>query len=469
MRFLSIVLLIKAALMLFVIGYSGIGLGPDEAQYWTWSRHLDFGYYSKPPGIAWEIAFGTSLFGATEMGVRFGAVVLGTLFAFAVYFLAKEAKLSENRCIVAALLAAFTPLGIFSTFLAITDGGMLLFWTLGLLFFIRERRSYLLIGLMVACGALFKWPIYLLWVLLLPFGYKSWKFYLGVAISFLGLLPTVYWNVGHDWATFKHVTTIVQGGNDGGSSGNPLDFIGSQVAILSPVVFILLMISWFKLPKQSSQLFFLGASSLAILLAFIVYSFFKKGQGNWCLFAYPGAFVYLAGVWDRKGWMNFALAVSVAVTALIFLVPLPWKMNPFRHNLGWNEFKKLPFDQAKQFLLADKYQITSILSFYNPTQQDAYFFNILGTRKNQFSYWGGLDKEKGKDAIFVVVETAPQLDEKLDKLSAFYTEKLAPYFEKVDQPTRMPLFSYNGQTVKSALIFHATNYNGTAPQDPEKY
>ncbi|MBC7667769.1 MAG: 4-amino-4-deoxy-L-arabinose transferase, partial [Gemmatimonadaceae bacterium] len=28
-------------------------LYPDEAQYWLWSRHLDFGYFSKPPMIAW--------------------------------------------------------------------------------------------------------------------------------------------------------------------------------------------------------------------------------------------------------------------------------------------------------------------------------------------------------------------------------------------------------------------------------
>ena len=30
-------------------------LYPDEAQYWLWSRTLSFGYYSKPPIIAWAI------------------------------------------------------------------------------------------------------------------------------------------------------------------------------------------------------------------------------------------------------------------------------------------------------------------------------------------------------------------------------------------------------------------------------
>ncbi|HWU81152.1 MAG TPA: 4-amino-4-deoxy-L-arabinose transferase, partial [Caulobacter sp.] len=30
-------------------------LYPDEAQYWLWSRELAFGYFSKPPMIAWLI------------------------------------------------------------------------------------------------------------------------------------------------------------------------------------------------------------------------------------------------------------------------------------------------------------------------------------------------------------------------------------------------------------------------------
>src|SRR6266576_1874440 len=27
----------------------------DEAQYWFWGQNLDFGYYSKPPMIAWVV------------------------------------------------------------------------------------------------------------------------------------------------------------------------------------------------------------------------------------------------------------------------------------------------------------------------------------------------------------------------------------------------------------------------------
>ena len=45
----------------------------DEAQYWTWAQHLDWGYFSKPPGIAALIAASTSMFGDGMLGYAKGA------------------------------------------------------------------------------------------------------------------------------------------------------------------------------------------------------------------------------------------------------------------------------------------------------------------------------------------------------------------------------------------------------------
>ena len=50
----------------------------DEAYYWDWSRQLDWGYYSKPPMVAWLIALSTWLAGPSTWAVRLPAVVLGT-------------------------------------------------------------------------------------------------------------------------------------------------------------------------------------------------------------------------------------------------------------------------------------------------------------------------------------------------------------------------------------------------------
>ena len=57
------VLTVARLVTLFV---TPIGLYPDEAQYWLWSRVLDWGYFSKPPMIAWLIRATTALGGDGE-------------------------------------------------------------------------------------------------------------------------------------------------------------------------------------------------------------------------------------------------------------------------------------------------------------------------------------------------------------------------------------------------------------------
>ena len=48
-------------------------LGVDEAQYWLWSQTPDFGYFTKPPLIAWIIGLAHWLFGHQMWAVRLPA------------------------------------------------------------------------------------------------------------------------------------------------------------------------------------------------------------------------------------------------------------------------------------------------------------------------------------------------------------------------------------------------------------
>src|SRR5262245_36482166 len=150
------ILLIKALFSLYIILSGMIGLGPDEAQYWTWSQQLDWGYYSKPPGIAWQIWLGTLFFGNAELGVRFMALVLSFLLPVAVYCLAKAAKLAHQVAFWAALTIALSPLGFMSSLLATTDGGLTLFWTLACIPIVKglaesKTPNYFVVGIFVLC------------------------------------------------------------------------------------------------------------------------------------------------------------------------------------------------------------------------------------------------------------------------------------------------------------------------------
>lgn len=489
------ILVVKAIIACILIGAYDIHLSPDEAQYWNWSKQLNWGYFSKPPAIAWQIWTTTLIFGHNEFGIRFGAIVISFFLALVVYHLAQSAQLTEKVSFWAAIVIAFSPLGIFLSFAATTDGGATLFLTLGIAEIVRgvgrlTGPNYARTGVWILLGALYKWIAYIIWpvtIVMLFFHPKLRNKTLiwGILISLLALLPSIYWNATHDWATFKHVSnTLYHTGAKKG--GNVVDFFFSQVGIISPIYFILLVASYFHIRKP--QLIYCGLFPMLIFF-YLVTSFFKKMQPNWGDFLYPPGAVLIAWVALEKIrlgriWLHIGTWLSIVGT--IFAIAIPWmqvhhvfsaypisyKANPFRQSMGWHKVEKAlaaaGYDPAHNFLFGDRYQATSLLSFYGPEKKPAYFFNVNQERKNHFSYSCRMENyEKGETGFFVLFENIPY--EWSDWYSNHYPDKLAPYFEQVEFVDAYPLFAAYGKDVKHALIFKCTNYLGTAPIDPNKY
>lgn len=493
---LFLILLLKAFFFLWVISSGFLSLSPDEAQYWSWSRHLDWGYYSKPPGIAWQIRLTSSLLGDTELGVRFGSVVLSSLLSIAVFSLAKESGLCPLACFWCAISLTFIPLGLLASLLAITDGALVLFWTMGATVIARGLRlekppNFYLLGVYIALGSLFKWPIFLLWVamaitLYLSPRLRSPHFYGGVALSSLGLLPSLIWNREHGWVTFKHTAGNILGSAEVvGWQGNPLSFLGEQIFLLSPLLFFLLLKGWHSLWRDTKSfslpLAFCGFSSLCGISGYTLLACFKKMQGNWCDFLIPQALLFVHGyAWQqRKGhyWIPIALLVSLCLTTLVTLLPflphelggkwksLQYKINPFRHMLGGRNLeealKKSHYDLDKEFLFADTYQTCSLLSFYNPSQKQAYFFNLRGIRNNQFCYWPGMEeREISHSGIFAVIENHPALEKKFPNYPSFYLKELKNYFEEVFFLGEFPLFLQGEIPMRGVQLYRCQHYNG---------
>jgi hypothetical protein len=498
---LSLLLILKAVLILIALPSTEIGLAPDEAQYWTWSQHPDWGYYSKPPAIAWQIALGTYFFGNNELGVRFGAFVWGFLIPLAVYRLALAAQCARSTAFWSGLLFALTPLGITLSIFSTTDGGYLLFWTLALASLaetVSEDRPphYLLLGALVLCGALFKWPIYFLWLVVLPYTPRKdiLPFFSGLLLSLLGLIPSLIWNRTHEWATFRHVLVTMQGGNQianaskAAAQGNFWDFIGAQALLLSPLVFILLLIAFYRLctsgKRMGSAPFLLGATSLAFLVLYSFLALFQKMQGNWCLYAYPSAMVFLCWFFRRRPfWLPMGAAFGALFTSGAMAIPaiqshdlfsIPYKFNAFRQCMGWDHLAqaltKAGYDPSTHFLVADRYQTVSLLSFYAPGQQQAYFFNLGKGRKNQFSYWPTMAQEQqGKSGFYVEVINGPQKEQEEDNRVKSVQQQLSRYFNSVNFIEKASLFESNGIIVKSALLFHCEGYNGLEPLPSDHY
>src|SRR5690606_2634737 len=76
-------------LRLAILAVTPLQLYPDEAQYWRWAQDPAFGYFTKPPLIAWLIAVTTGLFGDAEWAVRLSAPLCHTLTAICIAMLAR--------------------------------------------------------------------------------------------------------------------------------------------------------------------------------------------------------------------------------------------------------------------------------------------------------------------------------------------------------------------------------------------
>jgi hypothetical protein len=203
-------------------------------------------------------------------------------------------------------------------------------------------------------------------------------------------------------------------------------------------------------------------------------------QPNWGLFLYPPGMVLIGWLGCEKLkhgriWLQAGAWLSIGAILAAISIPwiqshswmnIPYKMNPFRHSMGWEELSKalesVHYDPKSHFLAGDKYQTASLLSFYSPGQKRAYFFNVSNTRKNQFSYWPQMEeKEKGRSGFFVVIENTEKGD--LSWYESHYRERLAPYFEKVGYEGAFPLFSASGRPVKYAMLFRTVHYSGEKP------
>ena len=125
---------------LAVLLTSGIGFHGDEAQYWSWSQDLDWGYYTKPPMIAWLIGASTAVCGDVEWCARAGSPLLHAGTSLLCGLIGQ--RLFDARIgFWAGLLFLTLPAVSFSSALISTDVPLLFFWALALYSLLRVLNS----------------------------------------------------------------------------------------------------------------------------------------------------------------------------------------------------------------------------------------------------------------------------------------------------------------------------------------
>lgn len=434
---LYVSLLVLSVFRIFYILHGPLDLGPDEAHYWEWSRHLDLSYYSKGPMIAYLIALGTAIFGDTVFGVRFLAVVLSVLSSLLLYKLVFEMYRDEAAALGSALIYQVIPLFTAFSVIFSIDSPFLFFWILSLYTFHRAiaepvpggRRTgidaWILLGISLGIGLLTKYTMAFFHLGILVFLVMSDRRYLlrtirpyvAMLVSLIVFSPVIIWNARHDWVTLRHTAGqahIAEGFNI--SIRNLGELVGSQIGIVTPVIFVLIFYALHKLyhAEKGYRSMFLTAFSIPVVAFFFFKSIQGKVQANWAMTGYITGIVAVAwyywgsGVQAATGtrknkvvlWTGIVIALIVTIVSHYpSIIKLPPKLDPSSRLLGWHQLRdeigplyRTLSTQGPVLLFSDRYQISSELAFYIDGHPTTYCINI-GRRMDQYDLWPDMNEE----------------------------------------------------------------------------
>ena len=360
------ILIFITSLRIYSLQVSPIELSVDEAQYWHWSRNIDFGYFTKPPLIAWIISFSTFIFGNEEWAVRLFSPITHLFISFVLWATAKLV-IGSNSGKIAALIWIFTPAASLGGFLISTDTPLLLFWSLSLFFLLislRQNSSFssLFVGIFLGFAFLSKYAalyfliFFIIWWLIYDRNtFLSVKNVLIVVFtSALIAGINLYWNYSNDFSTINHTISNANLSEITLNFNNLIDFLSSQFLVFGPLFFLIYILVVIDSLFKDRDITLLAMISLPIIILITVQSFLKIANANWAVTAYIGSTLIITYyvVQTRstvfKFFFNLGLFLNIAISAYILMIiingsfyPLNIKSNPLRKNLGFENLASI--------------------------------------------------------------------------------------------------------------------------------
>lgn len=332
-----IVVAAVTALRLVLLAFNRTDLFVDEAQYWLWGQHLDFGYYSKPPLIGWLLRAVTELAGSSApFWVRMPGALLHGATALTLGALAARIA-GRSVAIWSATLYVTLPFVALGSVLISTDTVMAPFYALALLFLHRAgqgRRAGDALAAGICAGlafmakyaAIYLIPGLALAALVAPAWRIGWRNLVIVALAFgLVVAPNVIWNLTHGLTTVSHTMDNVGWVRTGAAlnPGSMAEFFGSQFAVFGPVTMAALLIGYARWRDPAKR----GLAMLSVppLVAVTIEALLDRAYANWAVAAYFAGTV-LAAMVLRGAWRWIALAVNgvIALSIPVLTVLTPW-------------------------------------------------------------------------------------------------------------------------------------------------
>ena len=326
-----------------VLLLSGLHLHGDEAQYWVWSENFEFGYFSKPPLIAWIIGAATAVCGEGESCIRAASPLLHGITALFVALTANR-LFDRKTALMAGLVFLTLPAVSFSALIISTDVPLLTCWAMALwaLTGLSEGRGRgavrwsVLLGIAIGAGLLAKYAMsyFLISAGLLVFYDTAFRralftrpMILAALLALVIVSPNLIWNLSTGWATIGHTAGNA---NLGGNLFNPdqfAGFIGAQFGIMGPLLFPVIgwgLYLWGRGRLNEDERLLL-LFTVPVLLIVTALAFLARANANWAATAYVAGSILVTRllIRDFAGWggkvLKGALGLHAGLAAILYL------------------------------------------------------------------------------------------------------------------------------------------------------
>ncbi len=367
----------------------------DEAYYYHWSLNPDWGYYSKPPVVAWVIALCTWLFGDNSFAVKLGAPLLYAGAAIFVYQIAEKLAGARAACLSGWVFLSSILVGYNSLFIT-TDAPLLFFWSATLWSFVMSQQQgqkvlgyWILTGLFCGLGMLSKYTMGALPLSLFLFllSTESGRIQLRtpgpwVAAVLAGAIfsTNIIWNFQNDFVAYRHTSEISGVSADWFHPEKLLEFVAAQFLVFGPVwTWLLIRRAWGQKKGALSSPALLWFCVLPLLTVICLQALLSHAFVNWAGPVYVAASILvgisLASRQDRL-WL-WAGAFNLLLLSLFSHWPIitdavgverDKSNDPYFRVLAWDQVAEeiAPLlEQDKDLLLtSDSRKLLAVLGFY---------------------------------------------------------------------------------------------------------
>lgn len=439
---------------LWVLSHTGLNLYVDEAQYWTWSQNLAWGYFSKPPVIAATIAATTAVCGDGEVCIKSGALLIYPLTALLLWSIAR--RLFDARTAFWTAITFLTLPGVtFSSAIISTDVPLFLCWAAALRAYLAALdtgawRWWLAAGAAAGIGLLTKYTmvifaacavLHLATTPALRPQLRNPKLYAAMVLAALIFAPNIAWNASHGWPTLQH-TAQISGLENRTAAPFSLhwkslnSFLTGQLAVFGPVLFIawVVQLAQVRYWLHDDRYRLLACFALPFLGLISVQALLGRANANWAAMTYATATIFVIARLVAAGRTRLMIA-SLSLHAVLGLlayhyddltrlsgVELTRKTDFYKRVRGWDQVgdavQQLRDQHPDARLLGDNRDVIAELMYYvRPHPLDMAKWNPDGLIDDHYALTTSITDDLGADFLYISrdAELKPGLADRFDE------------------------------------------------------